>query len=415
MIVSILQLMGFPMGKPVHSRAGETPSERPSKVQNGDLGSKDHAQAKPARRQEVKAKPGKSAPAKPAAKASAKAVAKKTAPTVVKAQAKPVARKVVAKPVVKAAAKPVAKPVAKKAAIKVPAKAAVKPVVKPVASKVAPKAAPKAAVKVVPKVVAKVVPKVAAKPAVKPVAKPVAKAPVKAATPVKPVVKEKVPVPMPQTVPKAAPAPVVPAAAAVPPKAGRPSSRLASLTVPSMAQSVASTAAKASYSPSIPAPQIVPALPSSIKKDPKLANNWKTKSVADMTDADLMAMPDSEYMNDVQMAVFRLKLSKLKQDILANAGETTEHLREDTSVVPDPADRATIEEEHALELRTRDRERKLLKKIEQSIVRIDAGDYGYCDETGESIGVGRLLARPTATLSLEAQQRRELKQKMFGD
>ena len=90
-------------------------------------------------------------------------------------------------------------------------------------------------------------------------------------------------------------------------------------------------------------------------------------------------------------------------------------LREDTVVVPDPADRATIEEEHALELRTRDRERKLLKKIEQSIGRIDAGDYGYCDETGEPIGVGRLLARPTATLSLEAQQRRELRQKMFGD
>jgi DnaK suppressor protein len=182
-----------------------------------------------------------------------------------------------------------------------------------------------------------------------------------------------------------------------------------------MAQSVASTAAKASYSQSIPSPVIVPVLPSSIKKDPKLANNWKTKPVAELTDAELMAMPDSEYMNDVQMAAFRLKLSILKRDILSNAGETTEHLREDTSVVPDPADRATIEEEHALELRTRDRERKLLKKIEQSIVRIDAGDYGYCDETGEAIGVGRLLARPTATLSLEAQQRRELKQKMFGD
>mgnify|MGYP003346871657 CR=1 FL=1 len=78
-------------------------------------------------------------------------------------------------------------------------------------------------------------------------------------------------------------------------------------------------------------------------------------------------------------------------------------------------DQATIEEEYALELRARDRERKLLKKIEQSIGRIDAGDYGYCDETGEPIGVGRLLARPTATLSLEAQERRELKQKMFGD
>ena len=126
-------------------------------------------------------------------------------------------------------------------------------------------------------------------------------------------------------------------------------------------------------------------------------------------------MPDDEYMNEKQLAAFRFKLARLKRDILASAGETTEHLREDTVVVPDPADRATIEEEHALELRTRDRERKLLKKIEQSIGRIDAGDYGYCDETGEPIGVGRLLARPTATLSLEAQQRRELKQKMFGD
>ena len=152
-----------------------------------------------------------------------------------------------------------------------------------------------------------------------------------------------------------------------------------------------------------------------IKKDPKLANNWKTKSAEELADEEVLAMPDSEYMNEKKLAFFRLYLLKLKEDILNSAGETTEHLREETVIVPDPADRATIEEEHALELRTRDRERKLLKKIEQSIARIDAGDYGYCDETGEPIGVGRLLARPTATLSLEAQQRRELKQKMFGD
>lgn len=151
------------------------------------------------------------------------------------------------------------------------------------------------------------------------------------------------------------------------------------------------------------------------RKDPKLANNWKSKPVDQLTDEEVLSMPDAEYMNDTQMAFFRRKLVRLKQDILANAGQTTENLREDTVVVPDPADRATIEEEHALELRTRDRERKLLKKIEQSIGRIDSGDYGYCDETGEAIGVGRLIARPTANLSLEAQQRRELKQKMFGD
>ena len=149
--------------------------------------------------------------------------------------------------------------------------------------------------------------------------------------------------------------------------------------------------------------------------DPKLASAWKSKAGKELTEPELLAMPDSEYMGEKQLEFFRAKLQALKDDLLSNAGETTEHLREDTSIVPDPADRATIEEEHALELRTRDRERKLLKKISQSIGRIDAGDYGYCDETGEPIGLGRLLARPTATLSLEAQQRREMKQKMFGD
>ena len=152
-----------------------------------------------------------------------------------------------------------------------------------------------------------------------------------------------------------------------------------------------------------------------VKTDPKLSSAWKNKSGAELTDAEVLAMPDSEYMNDKQVDFFRAKLTQLKEDILSNAGETTEHLREDTSIVPDPADRATIEEEHALELRTRDRERKLLKKIMQSLQRLESGEYGYCDETGEPIGLGRLLARPTATLSLEAQQRRELKQKMFGD
>ena len=201
----------------------------------------------------------------------------------------------------------------------------------------------------------------------------------------------------------------------IPVRSGRPSSRLVQLTVPSIAQSVASTAAKASFTQLNPVQPISPPLASAVKKDRKLANNWKTKPVAELTDEEVIAMPDEEYMNETQMAFFRLKLVALKVGILSNAGQTTENLRTDTVVVPDPADRATIEEEHALELRTRDRERKLLKKIEQSINRIDAGDYGYCDETGEPIGVGRLLARPTATLSLEAQQRRELKQKMFGD
>lgn len=151
------------------------------------------------------------------------------------------------------------------------------------------------------------------------------------------------------------------------------------------------------------------------KPDPKLANAWKHKAGRDLTEAELLAMPDSEFMNEKQIEFFRVRLQQQKDALLSNAGQTTEHLREDTSIVPDPADRATIEEEHALELRTRDRERKLLKKIAQSLTRLENGDYGFCDETGEPIGLARLLARPTATLSLEAQQRRELKQKMFGD
>ncbi|CAM8621351.1 DksA DnaK suppressor protein [Burkholderiales bacterium] len=132
------------------------------------------------------------------------------------------------------------------------------------------------------------------------------------------------------------------------------------------------------------------------------------------SEEDLLAQPEDAYMNAAQLDFFRRRLQALETELRANAGETTEHLRE-TTLVPDPADRATIEEEHALELRTRDRERKLIKKVQQSIARIDAGDYGYCEETGEPIGLQRLLARPTATLSVEAQQRRELRQRQFGD
>ena len=133
-----------------------------------------------------------------------------------------------------------------------------------------------------------------------------------------------------------------------------------------------------------------------------------------MSEAEILAATEKDYMNPAQLQFFKVRLQTMEQDILRNADETTEHLRE-SIIVPDPADRATIEEEHALELRTRDRERKLLKKIQQSINRIDSGEYGYCEETGDPIGVPRLLARPTATLSLEAQERREMKQKMFGE
>ncbi len=382
---------------------------------------------------------------------------------------KAVAKKIVKKPVpVKSAAKPAAKPtkpavkkpVAKKAAVKAPLK---KPVVaKPAVKKAVPqKAAPKKAApsKVLAKPVAKKAVKAApAKPvpakkatpakaqagktavkaaaAKKAPAKPVVKAPTKAPAkttakapvkaPAKPVAPPAAAVKQPKAAKVkaakvvAAPAPVVHVVPIIPgytPVVHKKNSRaakMAALVPPPPAAVVVTNAAKSSFMPmTAPSvPSIVPVIP---QKDAKLANNWKTKTADQLTDAEVIAMPDSEYMNDIQMAFFRIKLSKLKDEVLTNASETTEHLREDTVVTPDPADRATIEEEHALELRTRDRERKLLKKIEQSIHRIDGGDYGYCDETGEAIGVGRLLARPTATLSLEAQERRELKQKMFGD
>jgi DnaK suppressor protein len=132
------------------------------------------------------------------------------------------------------------------------------------------------------------------------------------------------------------------------------------------------------------------------------------------SEAELLSMSEDDYMNEKQVAFFKHLLKVREEQLRSNAESTTEHLREN-SIVPDPADRATIEEEHALELRTRDRERKLLKKVQEALKRLEKGEYGWCEETGEPIGIPRLLARPTATLSLEAQQRRELKQKLYGD
>ncbi|THF62850.1 RNA polymerase-binding protein DksA [Pseudothauera nasutitermitis] len=131
------------------------------------------------------------------------------------------------------------------------------------------------------------------------------------------------------------------------------------------------------------------------------------------TEQEMLAAPPDEYMSPAQLAFFRQRLEDEMRQLLDNAHETASHLQENEAT-PDPSDRASVEEEHTLELRVRDRERKLLKKIEEAIARIDTGDYGWCEETGEPIGVGRLLARPTATLSLEAQERREKLKKMHG-
>ena len=136
----------------------------------------------------------------------------------------------------------------------------------------------------------------------------------------------------------------------------------------------------------------------------------KTATVAkkprELTEEEILKAPEKEYMNEAQLAFFKKKLLEVRDQILRNADDTGEHLREN-EITTDPSDRATLEEEYTLELRTRDRERKLLKKVEKSLRMLDDGSYGYCEETGEPIGIARLLARPTATLSLEAQERRE--------
>jgi len=271
-----------------------------------------------------------------------------------------VAKAKTAKPAKKAAARPVkpAKVPARKAASKPAAKAKV---AAKVASKVPAKAAPKTPAKAAPKTPAKAAPKAAPAPAKgRPAVKSAAPKPAAAAA-----------APRPAPAPKAAPS-----------------------------ASAKEVAAAHEYLISRSAHR---------SEEPIVINGRRLP-----TEEQLLKMGDAAYMNEEQLAFFKYRLQRMEQELLTNAGETTEHLRE-TVIVPDPADRATIEEEHALELRTRDRERKLLKKVQASLQRIESGEYGFCEETGEPIGIPRLIARPTATLSLEAQQRRELKQKLFGD
>jgi DnaK suppressor protein len=122
-----------------------------------------------------------------------------------------------------------------------------------------------------------------------------------------------------------------------------------------------------------------------------------------------------QYMSKEQLEHFRRILQKWKQDLMLEVDRTVSHMKDEAANFPDPNDRATQEEEFSLELRTRDRERKLIRKIDEALQRVEDGSYGYCLETGEPIGVKRLEARPVATLSLEAQERRERREKQYGD
>jgi DnaK suppressor protein len=215
---------------------------------------------------------------------------------------------------------------------------------------------------------------------------------------------------------KAAPTPVRKTAAPAPP------THDSSSEAPHLMRTAAETKAPAAHEePLKPTPQ--PAAP------PPRAHAAAPALESDDTDAaepgSLLAGPRNvqpyivkrgeQYMSKEQTEHFRRILLSWKRDLMEEVDRTVTHMKDEAANFPDPNDRATQEEEFSLELRTRDRERKLIRKIDEALKRIEDGTYGYCLETGEEIGVKRLEARPVATLSIEAQERRERRERQYGD
>ena len=187
-----------------------------------------------------------------------------------------------------------------------------------------------------------------------------------------------------------------------------------------VAKSKAAATAQARTVPPAPAQKAAPAAkPAPVSPKPS------TPPPSPIASASLLAGPRNvepyvprkgeEYMSKEQLEHFRAILSDWKQDLMQEVDRTMLHMKDEAANFPDPNDRATQESEFSLELRTRDRERKLIRKIDEALKRIEDGSYGFCLETGEPIGVKRLEARPVATLSVEAQERRERREKQFGD
>jgi len=176
--------------------------------------------------------------------------------------------------------------------------------------------------------------------------------------------------------------------------------------------------------PNKPTPETKPVPPRPAAPHPQVAANEADESDA-LEPGSLLAGPRNvqpyiakrgeQYMSKEQSEHFRQILQTWKRDLMEEVDRTVTHMKDEAANFPDPNDRATQEEEFSLELRTRDRERKLIRKIDEAIKRIDDGSYGYCLETGEEIGIKRLEARPVATLSIEAQERRERRERQYGD
>jgi len=240
-------------------------------------------------------------------------------------------------------------------------------------------------------------PKLTAK---KPAAKPVAAKSAAKPTPAKPAAKAAAPakpaVAQPKPAPAATPAPAAnPVAQAI--RKAPPSERIVVTAngVPSTGLATAPRAANDSDADESPEA-------GSLLAGPRNVTPYITKR-------------GEAYMNKEQLEHFRNILNGWKRDLMEEVDRTVSHMKDEAANFPDPNDRATQEEEFSLELRTRDRERKLIRKIDEALGRIEDGSYGYCLETGEQIGVKRLEARPVATLSLEAQERRERREKQYGD
>jgi len=390
--------------------AKTTRSSNAAKAQKGKISTKAHvakagkSKASVTKGQAVKSATKKAATPRAAAKPAKKAIAKKVVAkpaTAKKHAAKPAVRKAAPKPPAKKAS-PARKPAAKKAAVK-----------KPVVKKAAPK---KPATRKVP--VGKAV---ARKTATKPVAKPVTKklvAPVKQAA--KPVGKPAVPS-------KAAPSKAVPAkpipAPVVKPLSPAPASNLFKGKVAS---------ATAMVTPRAAATAARHASPNTKKNSSSSMNKLATKKLDNgitredgryaLPSTSIIDLPKGyhpsskeEYMNPQHLAYFRNKLRDWRDQLVEESRQTMDNLRDEVRDVGDEAERATRETENSLELRTRDRYRKLISKIDKALRRIEEGSYGFCEETDEEIGVERLDARPIATLSLDAQERREHLQKQMGD
>ncbi|GAB1595545.1 RNA polymerase-binding protein DksA [Lysobacter claricitrinus] len=359
------------------------------------------------------------------------------------------AKKSAAKPAVKKAAKPVAKPAAKKAVAK-------KVVAKKAPPKPAPKAKPAPAKKAMPAAAKKAVPaKKAAQVAKAPVKKAVAKAPAPSRaveTPArKPAVAKKAPVAAKQPVPAAKPVAQAavarentnerptrsgssgPAAGAL--KNGTPSTANSAARPSPQVESMSRNANKKSAAAPAAAtggPAVVVQRPSSGKvavavtaSRGSAAAKTGARRIPEYKTDDASGRPivpdgykpkaDEEYMNPLQLEYFRQRLLSWRGDLVEESKQTIENLREEVRDVGDEAERATRETENSLELRTRDRYRKLISKIDSTLKRIDSGDYGYCADTGEEIGLDRLEARLTAERTIDAQERWEHLQKQMGD